>query len=133
MSESESKGRLIGYWVATGVTCLAMAGGGVGDLLQIDDMKESMETLGYPLYLLTLLGVLKILGVVAVLAPGFGRLKEWAYAGFTFDLVGAFYSHIQVKDPIADVMSPVIVLAVVLTSYFLRPDSRKLGAGEIVV
>ena len=128
MSESESKGRLIGYWVATGVACLAMAGGGVADLVQIEDIKLTMETLGYPLYLLMLLGVLKILGVVAVLAPGFTRLKEWAYAGFTFDLIGAFYSHVQVKDPIADVMPPVIVLVIVLTSYFLRPDSRKLGA-----
>jgi hypothetical protein len=110
------------------VACLALGGGGVGDLLRIEDLKVIIDNLGYPLYLLTLLGVLKILGVVAVLAPGFGRLKEWAYAGFTFDLVGAFYSHVMVKDPIADTVPPLIILVIVLTSYFLRPDSRKLGA-----
>lgn len=128
MSENESKNKNIGYWVATGVVCLAMAGGGTLDLLRVEQMIVTMENLGYPLYLLTLLGVLKWMGVVTILAPGFPRLKEWAYAGFTFDLVGATFSHMSVKDPMQDTLIPMVVLAIALTSWYLRPDSRRLAS-----
>jgi hypothetical protein len=128
MADAESKGTTIGYWAATGAVCVAMAGGGTLDLLQVDKMTVTMETLGYPLYLLTLLGMLKWMGVIVVAAPGFARLKEWAYAGFTFDLVGATYSHMSVKDPVMDTVTPLIVLAIVLTSWYLRPASRKLAS-----
>lgn len=102
MAENGANKKVIGYWVATGVTCLVMGGGGIGDLLRVEDLQATMENLGYPMYLLTILGVAKLLGVITVLAPGFTRLKEWAYAGFTFDLLGAFLSHLAVKDPIKD-------------------------------
>lgn len=68
-----------------------------------------------------------MLGVVTVLAPEFARLKEWAYAGFTFDLLGAFLSHMEVKDAIMDTVTPLVVLAIILASHALRPDSRRLG------
>lgn len=128
MADTESKGRKIGYWVTTGGVCLAMGGGGVADVMQIDDVKVIFDNLGYPHYLLTLLGVLKIMGVITILAPCFPRLKEWAYAGFTFDLVGATYSHMMVKDSFQDTVTPLIVLGVVLASWYLRPASRKLAS-----
>lgn len=126
MSDNDSKNKTIAYWVATTLICLVMVGGGISDLMRIDDLRETMENLGYPMYLLTILGVAKLLSVVALLAPGFARIKEWAYAGITFDLLGASISHIAVKDPIPDPIIPLIILAIALTSYALRPDSRRL-------
>jgi len=128
MSEDNSKKMNLGYWIATGITCLVMAGGGTADLLRVDDLKQVMETLGYPLYLMTILGVAKWMAVIALLAPRFPRLKEWAYAGITFDLMGAFFSHIAVKDPIGNTIPPVIILAIALVSYATRPASRRLAS-----
>ena len=76
---------------------------------------------------MTLLGILKLLGVVALLAPGFARLKEWAYAGFSFDLIGAAFSFAAAGDPTpAGIAPPLLILAVVAVSYVLRPESRRL-------
>ena len=130
MSGNGSKNKIIGYWVATAVICLAMTAGGVSDLLRVDQVTEVMVGLGYPMYLLTILGVAKLLAVVAVLAPGFTRLKEWAYAGITFDLGGAFFSHIAVKDAVSDTIIPLALLLVGLTSYALRPHSRRLPSAS---
>ena len=80
--------RLIGYWVATALFCLAMTAGGMMNLMRAEMQKEAMAALGYPVYLMTILGVAKILGVIALLIPKTPLLKEWAYAGFTFDLLG---------------------------------------------
>jgi hypothetical protein len=72
--------------------------------------------LGYPLYLMRILGLAKVLGGVAIVSGRSRTLKEWAYAGYTFDLLGAIASHLIVGDrPFAAV--PAIVLALVLTSY----------------
>jgi hypothetical protein len=70
----------------------------IPDVLQIPMAVAIFAHLGYPTYLLPFIGIAKILGVVAVLVPGFPRLKEWAYAGLVFDLTGALYSHISVGD-----------------------------------
>ena len=85
--------RQIGYWLATGLFCVAMAAGGTMNLLRVEPQQVAMAELGYPDSLMTILGVAKILGVIALFAPGFPLLKEWAYAGFTFDLLGASASH----------------------------------------
>ena len=77
--------KLISYWIATGVVCLVFTGGGIANLFHADTQREIMEKLGYPAYLMTLLGVAKLLAVLAILAPGRKMLKEWAYAGLTFD------------------------------------------------
>ena len=82
------------YWVFTGLFCLALLSSAIPNLLSSAEWVEIMNQLGYPLYVLPLLGVAKFLGIVALLVPGFPRLKEWAYAGFTFDLIGAVYSGI---------------------------------------
>ena len=116
----------IGYWIATGLFCLAMTAGGTMNLLRADIQKESIEALGYPEYLMTILGVAKLLGVTALLIPGAAILKEWAYAGFTFDLLGAAASHAFVGDAAMEIMLPLIILGISAVSYWLRPSSRRL-------
>lgn len=118
------------FWGATGVFCLIMTVGGVGNLVASEFQVKTYESLGYPLYLLNILGAAKLLGVVAILAPGLARLKEWAYAGFTFDMVGAFASHAFAGSALMPTLMPLIVLSVALTSYALRPGSRRL-AGDV--
>jgi hypothetical protein len=107
------------YWAVTGIFCAFMLLGAVPDVLQIPDAQGFFRHLGYPLYLLPFLGVAKILGVIAVLVPAFRGLKEWAYAGITFDLVGAFYSHFSVGDPASVWIFPIIGIVLMASSYFL--------------
>lgn len=119
----------IGYWATTGLTAAAFAAGGVMDLLRGPDVVAGMEHLGYPAYLASILGVWKILGAIAIAAPRFPRLKEWAYAGIAFDLTGAAVSHAMIGDGIAKVATPLTLLALGAVSWALRPASRKLDGG----
>jgi hypothetical protein len=107
------------YWAVTGIFSAFMLLGAIPDVLQIPDAQGFFKHLGYPLYLLPFLGVAKILGVIAVLIPAFRGLKEWAYAGITFDLVGAFYSHVSVGDPASVWIFPIIGIVLLAASYFL--------------
>jgi hypothetical protein len=116
------------YWLLTGLFCLVFAFGGFMHLTRADQMAEGMKVLGYPAYVMTILGVAKLLGVVALLAPGRPLLKEWAYAGFTFDLGGATVSHVFVGDPLSEILPPIVLLGVGAASYLLRPPSRRLSA-----
>ena len=118
--------KLLGYWLTTGIFCAALGFGGVAHLLRADAMAQGIATLGYPPYLMTILGTAKVLGVLALLAPGRPLLKEWAYAGFTFNLLGATLSHIFVGDPASETVRPALVLVLAIASYFLRPPSRRL-------
>ncbi len=118
--------RLIGYWLATTLFCLAMTAGGMMNLMRAEMQQEAMTALGYPEYLMTILGVAKILGVIALLIPKTPLLKEWAYAGFTFDLLGAAASHASIGDPIVEAIVPLLILAIAGASYFLRPSARQL-------
>jgi uncharacterized membrane protein YphA (DoxX/SURF4 family) len=122
------KAKAIGYWVATGLTGFAFLSGGAMDLSRSPQVLEGMAHLGYPGYLAVILGVWKLLGGVAVLAPRFPRIKEWAYAGMAFDLTGAAFSHAASGDDGGKIMTPIVLLGIVAASYFLRPDSRKVGA-----
>ena len=105
------------YWSLTGIMAAFMLMGSVPDVLRVPAALAWFTHLGYPSYLLPFIGVAKIMGVAAVLAPGIRRLKEWAYAGLVFDLLGAFYSHISVGDSIASWIFPVIGLLLVAGSY----------------
>jgi uncharacterized membrane protein YphA (DoxX/SURF4 family) len=118
--------RRIAYWVATALTAFVFVSSGAVNLARPPFVLEAMSRLGYPAYFVTMLGVWKVLGGVAVLAPGLPRLKEWAYAGMAFDLVGASASHAAVGDPGGSVAFPLIVLGIVAASWALRPESRKL-------
>jgi uncharacterized membrane protein YphA (DoxX/SURF4 family) len=118
----------LGYWAATGVAALAFAAGGVADLSGAPDVVAVMTHLGYPAYFATILGSWKLVGALAVLVPGFPRLKEWAYAGMAFDLTGAAASHAVVGDGVVKVAIPLALVALVTASWALRPASRKLEA-----
>ncbi|WP_309487761.1 DoxX family protein [Bacillus sp. SD075] len=82
----------------TGLLVALMVLGSIPDIMSVPDADALFNHLGYPTYLLPFIGIAKLLGVVAILIPGFPRIKEWAYAGFVFDLTGAMYSSISVGD-----------------------------------
>ncbi len=109
----------ISYWIVTVLFAALMTLSAIPDVMRDPAALEFFNHLGYPAYLLPFLGVAKLLGVVAVLYPGFPRLKEWAYAGLAFDLIGAFYSHILVGDPVNFWIFSVIALVLLFASYFL--------------
>ncbi len=123
--------KTIGYWVSLALFSLAMGFGGVADLMKNPDIMESMKKLGYPEYLAMILGFWKICGVIAILLPGLGLLKEWAYAGFFFDLTGASISHVMVQDDMGKVIIPLVILAIGGCSWLLRPDSRRIGVTSV--
>ena len=123
----KQKLRTIAYWVTTILGPASFVIGGVLFLSSAEQPSTALAELGYPPYLQKILGVWKILGAVASLAPGLPRLKEWMYAGFLFDLTGAAVSHALAGHPIAKVLEPVLFLGLVLASWALRPASRRLG------
>ena len=85
--------RLAAYWITTALTAFVFLSGGATDLARPEFLVEGMTHLGYPTYVVIILGVWKILGGIVVLGPRLPRLKEWAYAGMVFDLTGAAASH----------------------------------------
>jgi uncharacterized membrane protein YphA (DoxX/SURF4 family) len=113
-------------WIVTGLMAALMLLSAVPDILRVPDALAVFKHLGYPPYLLVFLGTAKTLGVLAVLVPGFPRLKEWAYAGLTFDLSGALYSHVSVGDGPSGWMPAVIGLALMGGAYvaYRRRRSR---------
>ncbi|WP_264523892.1 DoxX family protein [Flavobacterium sp. N502536] len=113
------------YWVATVWLALGMVSTGVVQLLQIKEEASMIERLGYPLYFLTLLGVWKILGTIAILIPKFPLLKEWAYAGFFFAMSGAVFSHFAVGDHPKELFGPVLLIVLTIVSWYYRPTERK--------
>ena len=123
---SKLKKRTIGYWVTTTLVGFAFAAGGLADLLGAPDVMGAMAHLGYPAYVASILGVWKVLGAAAIVAPGLPRVKEWAYAGMFFDLTGAAISHAALGDGASAVLTPLVLSALVAASWALRPESRKL-------
>ncbi|MFA4868595.1 MAG: DoxX family protein [Pedobacter sp.] len=113
------------YWIATLWLSLGMISTGIVQLLKMKEEVSLMTTLGYPSYLLTILGVWKILGVIAVLIPKFPLLKEWAYAGFFFTMTGAVISHLIVGDAATNLFGPVLLLVLTTVSWYFRPEDRK--------
>ncbi len=120
--------RSIVYWVCTGIFCAVLGFSGVAHLVRVEFIVEAMTHLGYPVYVLTILGIAKLLGVTALLVPGHLLLKEWAYAGFAFDLIGASASHAFSGDALGEIVPPLIVGAIGAASYLLRPVERRLSA-----
>ncbi|MCG6149475.1 DoxX family protein [Leptospira levettii] len=123
MSEKTNK---ILYWFFTLWLSLGMSSTAIVQLLKLPEEVEKINQLGYPTYFLTLLGVWKLLGVIAVLVPKFLLLKEWAYAGFFFAMSGAAISHIVCGHPITEVLPSVLLLSLTVISWYLRPENRKV-------
>lgn len=123
-----SKRNKIIYWIATIWLALGMTSTGIVQLLKTKEEGVMMAHLGYPLYFLTILGVWKILGVVALLIPKFPLLKEWTYAGFFFAMSGAIFSHLAVGDGAKDFFGPSLLLVLTVVSWYFRPSDRKIMA-----
>lgn len=118
--------RAIVYWTATALLVFELVLGGIWDVLRVPHVRAVFERLGYPLYVLIILGVWKLLGAVALVIPRFPRLKEWAYAGVIFNLTGALVSHIASRDIEPGPMSYLVMMvAITATSWSLRPPSRR--------
>jgi hypothetical protein len=114
------------YWIATAWLALGMLATGIVQLLQVKEETALMTQLGYPLYVLTILGIWKMLGVVAVLIPAFPLLKEWAYAGFFFAMSGAVLSHLAIGDTASSLFGPLLLLVLTVVSWYFRPAGRKI-------
>jgi hypothetical protein len=114
------------YWIATAWLALGMLATGIVQLLQVKEETALMTQLGYPLYVLTILGSWKMLGVVAVLIPAFPLLKEWAYAGFFFAMSGAVFSHLAIGDAASSLFGPLLLLVLTVVSWYFRPAGRKI-------
>ncbi len=121
------KTKAIAYWVVTALLLFNVLAGGVAELMQRKDNAEGMIALGYPLYFMLILGVWKVLGTAAVLAPGLPRLKEWAYAGIFFNMTGAAISHAVSGDAAWHMYYTGFLAALTIASWALRPQSRILG------
>jgi hypothetical protein len=123
-----SRAKTIGYRATTGLLVLGAVAGGGGQLARAPANVEAIVALGYPVYLLTILGFWKLCAAAALLAPGLPRVKEWAYAGLFFVLTGAAASHLVCRDAASHVITPLILAAITVASWALRPESRTLCA-----
>lgn len=126
---TKAKRNKIIYWISTIWLALGMLSTGIVQLFQgregVGGM-DDMARLHYPVYLLSLLGVWKIAGVVALLIPRFPLLKEWAYAGFFFIVSGAIFSHIASGDPAGKSLPALLLLFLIVVSWYFRPAGRKI-------
>jgi uncharacterized membrane protein YphA (DoxX/SURF4 family) len=114
------------YWIATVWLALGMTSTGIVQLMKIDEEVALMNRLGYPAYFLTIIGVWKLLGVIAILIPRFPLVKEWAYAGFVFTMSGAVFSHLIVGDEAKELFGPVLLIVLSVVSWYFRPADRRL-------
>ena len=120
----------VAFWVTTIFGPASFVIGGVLSLTHASQVTDSLSHLGYPAYFAWILGTGKLLGALAIVGPGLPRLKEWAYSGFFFDLTSAAFSNAAVGGGVADIVAPLGFLALVLASWWLRPDSRKLSVAR---
>ena len=114
------------YWIATLWLSLGMVSTGIVQIIKMKEETEMMTHLGYPLYFLTILGIWKILGVIAVVIPELPLLKEWAYAGFFFAMTGAIFSHFAVGDGAKEFFGPTLLLILTILSWYFRSQDRKV-------
>jgi len=119
------------YWIATIWLALGMLSTGAVQLFKAKEGQGGVEMiihLGYPVYLLTILGIGKIFGVASVLIPKYPLLKEWAYAGFLFIMTGAIFSHIATGDSVTEIWPSLLLLILTVVSWYFRPANRKIVA-----
>jgi len=118
------------YWIATIWLSLGMLSTGAVQLLKAKGDSpgsvDSMTHLGYPVYFVTLLGIAKILGVIALLIPKFPLIKEWAYAGFFFMMSGAIFTHIAAGNSMSEIFPSLLLLILTVLSWYFRPSDRKI-------
>lgn len=127
--ETRPRGKMIAYWSVTSLLAASIMTSGIGQLMQLGGNIELVSNLGYPLYILTILGIWKVLGAIALVVPGFPRLKEWVHAGIFFLMTGAALSHVFAND-YGDygfpVILPLLYAGLNMASWALRPKNSKL-------
>jgi uncharacterized membrane protein YphA (DoxX/SURF4 family) len=122
------------YWICTGLIMALMLVSAVGSFFSNPDGAKMMDQMGYKPYIIHFLAVAKILGIITLLLPGFYRLKEWVYAGFTFDLLGAVYSMIAVGLPPAKwAMIPVFIIILAISYIYFHKKLKAKGVTESAV
>ena len=121
------------YWIATLWLASGMLATGVQQLMrvQLEEVQSppgvyGIIELGYPVYFLTIIGIWKILAVIALLIPKYPLVKEWAYAGIVFLLTGAIYSHMAVGHAVTELIPSGLLLALTVLSWYFRPENRKI-------
>ncbi len=127
--ETQPRGKMIAYWTVTLLLAAAVMLSGIGQLMHYGGNLELVKNLGYPSYVLSILGIWKVLGAIALVVPGFPRIKEWVHAGIFFLMTGAALSHAFAKD-YGDygfhIILPLSYAALNIASWALRPNNRKL-------
>ena len=129
-STTTGKAANIIYWITTVWLALGMLSTGLVQLFKGKEGQGGVDMithLGYPVYLLTLLAVWKILGVAALLIPKYALLKEWAYAGFFFIMSGAIFSHVTLRDGMNEIFPALLLLILTMVSWYFRPANRRLS------
>jgi len=119
----------ISYWVITAIVAFCIGSGGAAELARLPGTVEGLVRLGYPAYFVTIIGFWKVLGAIAILVPGFPRLKEWAYAGIFFNMTGAAATGVFVSAEAWHVIVDLVLTAFTVASWALRPPSRRLEGG----
>lgn len=112
------------FWTITGLFSAFMLFSSIPDIMVVPEAKAYMAQLGFPVYLLPFLGVMKLAGIVAILLPGSGKIKEWAYAGLFFDLLGATYSQIAANGMQPQVLAMGLPIALLFVSYVYSKKIR---------
>jgi len=128
-NKSQKRNTII-YWIFTLWMSLGMVSTAIVQLMKNKDELANFTNLGYPSYLMIIIGIWKILGVIAILIPKFPLLKEWAYAGFFFVMSGAIISHIIVNDSINKIFPAVLLFVLVIISWYFRPEDRKISVSN---
>jgi hypothetical protein len=118
------------YWIATVWLSLGMVSTGIVQLIRMEEEVANFTHLGYPIYLMTIIGIWKLLSVIAILLPRFPVVKEWAYAGFFFTMSAAVLSHIILGDGAGKIFGPALLLLLTVLSWYFRPPARKLIAAH---
>jgi hypothetical protein len=124
-----SRGSAAAFWASTLFVAMTALVAGAADILHLQPLYGILLHLGYPPYFAAILGTWKVLGALALLAPRRPLVKEWAYAGMSFDYASAVASHCVSGDGLAAMAGPLISIAVLIASWRLRPQSRRLSAG----
>lgn len=130
--ENSPRARPVLFWLVTGLLAFGMLAGGTGQLLHAQFNVDGMRQLGYPLYLLSLIGAWKLAGILVILLPGWRLAKEWAYAGFFFLLSGATVSHLANGDGFDGALPSFVFACLTMASWSLRPASRRLVSAQIL-
>jgi uncharacterized membrane protein YphA (DoxX/SURF4 family) len=123
----EKRNKII-YWIATALLAFGMLVSGLQQIFHTKEMAAMVAHLGYPLYFMDILGVWKILGVIAILIPRFKLIKEWAYAGFFFAMTGALVSHLAIGDDgLKEIIGPIMQTVFIILSWYFRPVNRRIS------